>query len=137
MITYKSVRSPIAGCAALAALLVGGAALAADKEVRVYNWSDYIDEGDPTEFTEETGIKVVYDVFDSNEVLENKLLAGGNGYDVSSSTPNALPARSRPACSRSSTIRSFRTLSTQMARGIGAVVAGLRPRATSMRSTAW
>ena len=35
-----------------------------------------------TDFTKETGIKVVYDVFDSNEVLETKLLAGGTGYDV-------------------------------------------------------
>jgi putrescine transport system substrate-binding protein len=82
MVTYKSARLPFAGCVALAAMLVGGAAFAADKEVRVYNWSDYIDEEILTEFTKETGIKVVYDVFDSNEVLETKLLAGGSGYDV-------------------------------------------------------
>ncbi len=35
-----------------------------------------------SDFTKETGIKVVYDVFDSNEILETKLLAGGTGYDV-------------------------------------------------------
>jgi len=52
------------------------------EEVRVYNWSDYIEESLLTKFTEETGIKLVYDVFDSNEVLETKLLAGGTGYDV-------------------------------------------------------
>lgn len=52
------------------------------EEVRVYNWSDYIDEALLDQFTEETGIKVIYDVFDSNEVLETKLLAGSTGYDV-------------------------------------------------------
>ena len=58
------------------------AALAQEREVRVYNWSDYIDETILTDFTKETGIKVIYDVFDSNEMLETKLLAGGSGYDV-------------------------------------------------------
>ena len=52
------------------------------EEVRVYNWSDYIDEDLLTKFEEETGYDLVYDVFDSNEVLETKLLAGGSGYDV-------------------------------------------------------
>ncbi|WP_068119146.1 polyamine ABC transporter substrate-binding protein [Tropicimonas marinistellae] len=52
------------------------------EEVRVYNWSDYIDEGLLEAFEAETGIKVIYDVFDSNEVLETKLLAGSSGYDV-------------------------------------------------------
>ncbi|MEL6197146.1 MAG: polyamine ABC transporter substrate-binding protein [Pseudomonadota bacterium] len=56
--------------------------LAQDKVVNVYNWSDYIDEEILAEFEAETGIKVVYDVFDSNEVLETKLLAGGSGYDL-------------------------------------------------------
>jgi len=52
------------------------------QEVRVYNWSDYIDEELLTQFEEETGYELVYDVFDSNEVLETRLLAGGSGYDV-------------------------------------------------------
>ncbi len=52
------------------------------EEVRVYNWSDYIDEALLAKFEEETGYKLIYDVFDSNEVLETKLLAGGSGYDV-------------------------------------------------------
>ena len=55
---------------------------AEEKVVHVLNWSDYIDEQVLTNFTDATGIKVVYDVFDSNEVLEAKLLAGGSGYDV-------------------------------------------------------
>ncbi len=62
--------------------LLSGAAMAQDRTVNVFNWSDYIDESILEDFTKETGIKVVYDVFDSNEVLETKLLAGGTGYDV-------------------------------------------------------
>ncbi|MBM1632810.1 polyamine ABC transporter substrate-binding protein [Sulfitobacter mediterraneus] len=52
------------------------------EEVRVYNWSDYIDESLLEKFETETGIELIYDVFDSNEVLETKMLAGGSGYDV-------------------------------------------------------
>lgn len=59
---------------------VGGHA--ADRVVNVFNWSDYIDSSIIDDFTKETGIKVVYDTFDSNEILETKLLAGGSGYDV-------------------------------------------------------
>ncbi len=55
---------------------------AEEKVVNVYNWSDYIDPAVLEQFTAETGIKVNYDVFDSNEVLETKLLAGKTGYDV-------------------------------------------------------
>jgi putrescine transport system substrate-binding protein len=53
-----------------------------EKVVNVYNWSDYVGEGVLDDFTKETGIEVVYDVYDSNEVLETKLLAGGSGYDI-------------------------------------------------------
>jgi putrescine transport system substrate-binding protein len=64
----------------------GGAAQAAqtdaEKVLNVYNWSDYIDESVITDFEKEFGIDVVYDVFDSNEVLETKLLAGNTGYDI-------------------------------------------------------
>ncbi|KZM51752.1 spermidine/putrescine ABC transporter substrate-binding protein [Labrenzia sp. OB1] len=74
------MKSILTGAAALS--LLGGAAFAQDREVRVYNWSDYIDESILEDFTKETGIEVVYDVFDSNEVLETKLLAGGTGYDI-------------------------------------------------------
>ncbi len=64
-----------------ASLALTAAAVQAD-EVRVYNWSDYIDESLLAKFEEETGIDLIYDVFDSNEVLETKMLAGGSGYDV-------------------------------------------------------
>jgi len=66
----------------LTAVLALSSAAAFAEEVRVYNWSDYIDEDLLAKFTQETGIKLVYDVFDSNEVLETKMLAGGSGYDV-------------------------------------------------------
>lgn len=64
----------------VAALALASAAMA--EEVRVYNWSDYIDEALLAKFETETGIKLIYDVFDSNEVLETKMLAGGSGYDI-------------------------------------------------------
>lgn len=57
-------------------------ASAQQRVVNVYNWSDYIDPRVLDEFTKETGIKVVYDTYDSNETLEAKLLAGRSGYDI-------------------------------------------------------
>jgi len=67
---------------ALGALLAATPALAQDQVVNVYNWSDYIAEDTIEKFTAETGITVNYDVFDSNELVESKLLAGNSGYDV-------------------------------------------------------
>ena len=61
-----------------------------EKSVNVYNWSDYIAEDTVPNFEKQTGIKVTYDVFDSNEVLETKLLAGASGYDVVVPTLNFL-----------------------------------------------
>ena len=72
--------------AALASLAVGlslvTAAPAQQRVVNVYNWSDYIDPKMLEEFTQETGIKVVYDTYDNNEIVETKLLAGKSGYDI-------------------------------------------------------
>ena len=65
-----------------ATTLALGTLAATAQEVRVYNWSDYIDEDLLTKFEEETGLDLIYDVFDSNELLETKMLAGGSGYDV-------------------------------------------------------
>ncbi|MFM7065617.1 MAG: polyamine ABC transporter substrate-binding protein [Gammaproteobacteria bacterium] len=58
------------------------AAAPEEKVLNVYNWSDYIAEDTIANFQTATGIKVNYDVFDNNEVLEAKLLAGSTGYDV-------------------------------------------------------
>ncbi|WP_200821224.1 extracellular solute-binding protein [Oceanicoccus sp. KOV_DT_Chl] len=68
--------------AATAVALAAGGLSAEDKVLNVYNWSDYIAEDTLEKFEKETGIKVVYDVFDSNDVLEAKLLSGKTGYDV-------------------------------------------------------
>jgi len=68
--------------ATMLAPLLASTVIAHAEEVRVYNWSDYIDEALLTKFETETGIKLIYDVFDSNEVLETKMLAGSSGYDV-------------------------------------------------------
>ena len=65
-------------------------ALAQENVLHVYNWSDYIAPDTKAKFEAETGIKVVYDVYDSNEVLEAKLLAGNSGYDVVVPTSNFL-----------------------------------------------
>ncbi len=57
-------------------------AAAQERVVNVYNWSDYIDPKVLEGFTKETGIKVVYDTYDTNEIVETKLLAGRSGYDI-------------------------------------------------------
>src|SRR5437868_2489957 len=68
--------------AALALTLATAAAHGQQRVVNVYNWSDYIDPAVIADFSKETGIKVRYDTFDSNDTLETKLLAGKSGYDV-------------------------------------------------------
>jgi putrescine transport system substrate-binding protein len=77
-------RLILAFAAALAALasIAAPPAAAQQRVVNIFNWSDYIDPKVLEDFTKETGIKVRYDVFDANEVLETKLLAGKSGYDV-------------------------------------------------------
>lgn len=59
-----------------------GSALAQERVVNFYNWSNYMAPGVLEAFTKETGIKVVYDTFDSNETLETRLLTGKSGYDL-------------------------------------------------------
>jgi putrescine transport system substrate-binding protein len=81
----KALGMKIAGKTLLAMSLMGvmaGAVQADDKVLHIYNWSDYIAPDTIANFEKESGIKVVYDVFDSNETLEAKLLAGKSGYDV-------------------------------------------------------
>lgn len=51
-------------------------------QLKIYNWSDYIAEDTIANFEKETGIKVTYDVYDSNEVLDAKLLTGRSGFDI-------------------------------------------------------
>lgn len=63
-------------------LITTSTAAMSEEVLNVYNWSDYIGENTISGFEAETGIKVRYDTFDSNEILEAKLLAGSSGYDV-------------------------------------------------------
>jgi putrescine transport system substrate-binding protein len=76
------MKKALFAATALVATLFTTIVSAEDRVVNVYNWSDYIDDSILADFTKETGIKVVYDVFDSNEILETKLLAGSTGYDI-------------------------------------------------------
>ena len=73
----------LAGCGGGAkAPSAEGAAESQEKVLNVYNWSDYIDPTVLAQFTQKTGIKVNYDVFDSNPVLETKMLTGHTNYDI-------------------------------------------------------
>src|ERR687896_438968 len=74
------VRALLASLGLALALTTGAAAQ--QRTVNVYNWSDYVDPKVLEDFTRETGIKVVYDTYDNNEIVETKLLAGKSGYDI-------------------------------------------------------
>ncbi|HZK90847.1 MAG TPA: polyamine ABC transporter substrate-binding protein [Stellaceae bacterium] len=78
---------------AAALLAATPVAYAEAPELHVYNWSDYIAPDTIPNFTKETGIAVTYDVYDGNEVLEAKLLAGRSGYDIV--VPSASPFMAR------------------------------------------
>jgi len=71
------------------ALLPAAAHAQANKQVNVYNWTDYIAEDAAKSFAEQTGIKVNYTTYDTNEILDAKLKTGRSGYDVV--TPTASP----------------------------------------------
>lgn len=88
------VRFILSHLAVLALALLPVAAGAAEAPVlHVYNWSDYIAPNTIADFEKQTGIAVTYDVYDGNEVLEAKLLAGHSGYDVV--VPSASPFMAR------------------------------------------
>ena len=71
------------GAVLIAAGLMAGAVQAQEEKVlNIYNWSDYIAEDTVKNFEKETGIKVRYDLFDNNEILNSKLVAGKSGYDI-------------------------------------------------------
>lgn len=63
-------------------LIFGPAQAAEEKVLNVYNWADYIAPDTISNFEQEFGIKVNYDLYDASEVVEAKLLAGTTGYDV-------------------------------------------------------
>lgn len=68
---------------ALGTIMIASPVLAQEEPVlNVYNWSDYIAEDTIANFEAATGIKVNYDVYDNNEIVDAKLLAGSSGYDI-------------------------------------------------------
>ncbi len=73
-------KTRLLGTAAAIGILHSGMAVA--ETVNVFNWSDYITVEVLEQFTAETGISVNYDVYDSNDTLEARLLAGSSGFDV-------------------------------------------------------
>ncbi|MGI6245932.1 MAG: polyamine ABC transporter substrate-binding protein [Pseudochelatococcus sp.] len=77
-----SAAARVAAGASLALIAFAAPAAAQQKTVHVYNWSDYVDPETLDAFTKETGIKVVYDTYDNNEIVETKLLTGKSGYDI-------------------------------------------------------
>jgi putrescine transport system substrate-binding protein len=73
----------LAAAAVMAALAAPAArAQQEEKVLNIYNWSDYIADDTVKNFEKETGIKVRYDLFDNNEILNSKLVAGHSGYDI-------------------------------------------------------
>ncbi|WP_215776886.1 polyamine ABC transporter substrate-binding protein [Paludibacterium sp. B53371] len=75
--------------ASLLMLLPFGAALAGGT-LNVYNWSDYIAKSTIPGFEKQTGNKVRYDVYDSDDTLQAKMLTGNSGYDVVAPTSNYM-----------------------------------------------
>jgi putrescine transport system substrate-binding protein len=82
---------------ATGAALIAGAgwfiapsALAADTQLNVYNWSDYIGKDTIPDFEKQSGINVKYDNYDSDDTLQAKLLAGSSGYDIVVPTSNYM-----------------------------------------------
>ncbi len=101
-----TVRTLIAGCVLLACLAAcSGGSTANEPVLNVYNWSDYIAPGVIDDFEREYGIKVNYDVFDSNEVLETKMLMGHSNFDVVAPSGPFLQRQMTAASTRSSTRR--------------------------------
>lgn len=81
--------------ATVCGLVLAGSSInvVAQGNVNVYNWSDYIADDTINNFQSRTGIRVSYDVYDSNEVLETRMLAGRSGYDLV--VPTARPFADR------------------------------------------
>jgi putrescine transport system substrate-binding protein len=80
LIAAAALAAATSGCSGRSSQ--ASAATAAEKVLNVYNWSDYIQPSVISDFEKEYGIHVNYDVYDSNEILETKLLTGHTNYDI-------------------------------------------------------
>ena len=118
----KSLRNTVLG--ALVSLLASGASMAEERTVRIYNWIEYLPPEILKSFQEETGIRPIYDVFDSVETLESKLLTGNSGYDVvypSSSNVSHLIAAGAVQPLDRSQLPSWQQLDPEFMKGLEAV----------------
>jgi putrescine transport system substrate-binding protein len=88
-----TMRAWFLACCFAAAAVTASRAAGEELRLNVYNWSDYIAPDTIPKFEAESGIKVTYDVYDGNEVLEAKLLSGRSGYDIV--VPSASPFMAR------------------------------------------
>jgi putrescine transport system substrate-binding protein len=79
---FKRGVSTLLAASVLSAIALTPAQAQEEKVLNIYNWSDYIAEDTVKNFEKETGIKVRYDLFDTNEILHAKLVAGKTGYDI-------------------------------------------------------
>ncbi|NUT87611.1 polyamine ABC transporter substrate-binding protein [Pseudomonas corrugata] len=118
----KSLRNTVLG--ALVSLLASGACMAEERTVRIYNWIEYLPPEILKSFQEETGIRPIYDVFDSVETLESKLLTGNSGYDVvypgSSNVSHLIAAGAVQPLDRSQ-LPSWQQLDPEFMKGLEAV----------------
>jgi putrescine transport system substrate-binding protein len=76
------IRPAALAALALCAAGAANAAATADKQLFIYNWADFIGRDTIADFEKETGIKVTYDVYDAEETMDARLLAGSSGYDI-------------------------------------------------------
>jgi len=74
------------GCGSDPHAMAGGKGAPEEKVLYVYNWADYIGKSTLADFERATGIKVVYDIYDADETLEAKMMAGDSGYDIVSTS---------------------------------------------------
>src|ERR1700676_4106277 len=79
---FRAANTLFLALMAFAAGTGGKAAAAEDKRLFIYNWTDFIGHNTIAEFEKQTGIKVTYDVYDSEETMDARLLAGSSGYDI-------------------------------------------------------
>src|SRR5258708_10759000 len=85
-------RFPVPNVASLLLIVLAAASgvtadAAEEKRLFIYNWTDFIGHNTIAEFERQTGIKVTYDVYDSEETMDARLLAGNSGYDVLLASP--------------------------------------------------
>lgn len=80
--THRYAFTPLASAFAVALTLASASSIVDAQELNIYNWSDNIADDTVSGFVKQTGTHTRYDVYDSDETLQAKLLAGSSGYDI-------------------------------------------------------